>query len=451
MYYYLSKEVKRKLIYELKEIFKNYPGLDKVKVSDKFPYDERPQYGVIVENTSHSTLPLSADNFIATMKSYCFLASLKGKKGLMIDWVRENPNDITKFFKDDLSSQVVGTSTQIFNLAWQPVEGNGNIAHANSPNQVKVHVNGRHVETHSLNGQKLILKHPAMATDTVIAEYNIRKLAKAGLYYIELIELGKPGSPGKVVVDPLYYFNETIIQKTTGTETTYELPYPIFKNTLDLSENGLYLLREGLHYTLSGQTITFLPNPSDVLSGQTLRPGQKLIANYRYQGPTLGTFDVLPAHTTEILPGVTIAFSYFLEVGDKQVVIVTDTREDSANEFGGNFDTNLTLNIYARDPMQRELIADLMVVQIFGLLKPIFDASGLLIVSADITGENEEMYNDITDTVYYGASIDLKLTTDWRLYAPLLPKLKFINLDIEAVVSLSSYKASFIPGKEDYR
>ena len=451
MYYYLSKEVKRKLIFELKEIFKKYPGLDKVKVSDKFPYDERPQYGVIVKNTTHSTLPISSDNFIATMKSYTFLASLKGKKGLLIDWVRENPNTITKLYKDDLSSQVHGTSTQIFNLCLQPVEGNGNVTHAKSPDQVRVFINGHRVETHSLNGQKLILKHPALATDQVIAEYNIRTLAKAGLYYIELIDLDPLTKAGKVAVDPLYYYNEVIIPKTTGTETTYELPFPIFNNTLDLSENGLYLLREGLHYTLSGKTITFLPNPNDPLYGQTLRPGQKLIANYRYQGDSLGTFDILPAHTTEILEGVSIAFSYFLEVGDKQVVIVTDDREDSANEFGGNFETSLTLDVYARDPIQRELIADLLVVQIFGLLKPIFDASGLLIVKADITGETEEIYNDVTDTVYYGANIDLQLTTDWRFYAPLLPKLKFINLEIEPVISLSNYKASFIPGKENYR
>lgn len=406
--------------------------------------DERPQYGIIVKNSSHQTLPLSADNFISTMKSYVFSAGLKGKPSLMFDWVRENPNTLTTYIKDDLSLQVV-VDNQVYNLAQQPVQGNGNVTPANSTNQVNVYVNNVKVEVIGLEGQRVILARDPPLGSTVRAEYYVRTLLQAGFYYFELI------SPTQVMVDPLYLFDQIIIPEATGSEASYTLPFTPYNNSLEFVEGDRVLLVEGVHYTLAGTLVTFLPNPADPFSGEKLRHGQSYRAIFRHQGASLGPFDVKPLNTTDILPGVTTAFSYFLEVGDKQVVVITDTREEVANEFGGNFETSLTLDVYARDPVQREIIADLVVVKIFGELKPIFDHSGLLVVGVNISGESEPSYEENTDTPYFMTSIDVQLTTDWRLYAPILPKIKYFEVDVEMVESINNFKVSFIPGKEDYK
>lgn len=428
----------------MKEIFKGYPGLEKLKISDRFPYDERPQFGLVVKNTSYSTLPLAADNFIATIKSYVFSAGLKGKKNLLLDWVKENPATITKFIKDDLTAQI-SANNLFFTLNNLPVEGSGNLNPATSDRQINIYVNNLKVKTLGYENQKIILEKAPVPGDEVRAEYYIRNLIQPGYYYFEML------SAKEVAVDPLYLFDQIIIPEATGYETNYTLPFPVHANSLEFVEGDRLLLTRGVHYTISGQILTFLPNPNDPLSGKNLRTGQSYRAIYRHQGATLGIFDVKQLHTTEILPGVTTAFSYFLETGDKQVVIVTEKREDVANEFGGHFETSLTLDVYSRDPIQREIVADLLIVKIFGELKPIFDHSGLMIVSANISGESEPVYDENTDNVYYTTSIDIQLTTDWRLYSPLLPKIKYFDVDIEAVESLTNFKVSFIPGKENYR
>src|SRR5208282_5719016 len=165
--------------------------------------------------------------------------------------------------------------------------------------------------------------------------------------------------------------------------------------------------------------ITWLVNP-DNPGGQTLRPGVSYRIEYNYQGPTTGPFPVKKLHSgLGILPGVTLAFSNWLSKGDKQVVIITNERTAVAREFGGDFDLSLTFEVYARDPMQREWITDLLAIQIWGVFKPIFDGQGLLIKTVSLNGETENDYDDNTDTPYYTASIDVSVAADWRLDVPM--------------------------------
>src|SRR5271166_787519 len=156
MYYYLTRDVKRRIIQELHTLFRDYPDLNKMKVTDKFPIDERPQYGVVVKNASGESLPLAADNYISEVVSHCFVAKLKGKKGLFLDWVREDEQDITLRVTDDVSSQVAPNNAT-FTIMAVPVQGKGTVDQAISPRQVHATVNGVKTEIVEVQHQTIIL------------------------------------------------------------------------------------------------------------------------------------------------------------------------------------------------------------------------------------------------------------------------------------------------------
>lgn len=444
MYYYLTREIKRRIMFELRQLFRVYPGLEKFKVTDKFPYQERPQYGVVVKNSSGETIPLDSSNFISTRVSHCNVARVKGKKGLLFDWVREDVNNLCVFTDEDVSAQADGNKNY-FTLSSQPVQGNGNIEPAVSTKQVLAKVNNLPTAVTSFNGLEVTLANTPPAGAKVVISYYKRNLVPAGLYYIEVVD------KNKVMVDRLLDFSGTIIESATGIETTYQLPkFPVYPNSVDIFEDGRYRLTEGTHYTIDLTTgvITWLSNPDT--PGQTLRPGNRYYIEHKYQGPSTGPFDILPLHTGEgILPGVTLAFSNWVEVGDKQVVLVTDKREQVAREFGGHFDMTVNFEIYSRDPMQRELIADLLAIHIWGVLKPNLDGQGLLLKNVVLNGETEDEYDEATETMYFKAGIDLALETDWRLEAPMVQRLKFLVPDVEAVTSIDNVQISFVNKTEN--
>lgn len=448
MYYYLSREVKRRFIEEMREIFKEYPGLQKMKVSDKFPYQERPQYGLVVKNVSGNPIPLAGDNFIGTVVSHCFLAKLKGKKGLLLDWVRENPEQVTVLVEEDLTSQVDGV-TREFLLQHFPTIGAQNIDLAQRGDKaVEVSVNGKQVVVPmSFQSKKILLPTPPPAGTSVVAKYYKRGLADAGLYYLEILS-SSVGS-ASIMVDTLLDYESVIIDSATGSESSFSLPhFPVHDKTFALIENDGFVMTEGVHYNLNPLTgvLTFLSNPQD--PAQKLRPQSQYRVQYRYQGPSFGPFTVKSQSAShDIIPGVTLAFSNWLEAGDKQVVIVSPVREEVSHEYGGHFDVSLSMDIYSRDPIQRELIADLLAVKVFGEIKPRFDSQGLTIVSVSLNGESEDIYDENTDTVYYMAGIDVTFNTDWRLYAPLIPKIKVLSLDVEIVQSLNDFRVSFSQGE----
>jgi hypothetical protein len=446
VYYFLSREIKRRVVEELKGIFSEYPGLSKFKVSDKFPYDERPQYGVVVKNVSGNSMPISSDNFIGTVVSHCFTASLKGKKSLIFDWVREDSANITKYEMDDLSSQIDG-SKRIFQLNFQPTSGEGNLDLATSPKQILAYVNGNPIPVIDLKEKQVVLNYAPAIGSKLVVEYHRRNLVQAGLYYFEVVE------PNKIMIDTLLNFDEIVIKEAKGNEISYQLPhFPIRQKTFEIFENDRTVLREGIHYNVNLDTglITWLINPDDT-NGTTLIKGANYRVFYRYQSNSIGPVDIQKQTLCQALSGVVVAISNWVEVGDKQVVIVTDKREDAAQEYGGHFETSLSMDIYSRDPIQREIIADLLAVKIFGHLKPVFDSQGLMITNVSLNGESEDLYDENTDTVYYMAGIDINFNSDWRFYAPLLPKIKFLDIHIELLESLQKYQVDFIPKTESLR
>lgn len=95
MYYYLSGALKRRLIAELKDSYSQHPLYEKIVpyIQNKYAFEERPQFGIVVKGGSANKVALSADNFLGTISSHVMLAYFE-KEANPIEWVREDDQAI---------------------------------------------------------------------------------------------------------------------------------------------------------------------------------------------------------------------------------------------------------------------------------------------------------------------------------------------------------------------
>lgn len=91
MYYYLTQALKRRLILELKDSFSKHPIYEKIVpfIQNKYSFDERPQFGIVVKGSSANKVSLAADNFLGTIESHVMLAFV-GEAAYPLEWVRED-------------------------------------------------------------------------------------------------------------------------------------------------------------------------------------------------------------------------------------------------------------------------------------------------------------------------------------------------------------------------
>jgi hypothetical protein len=91
VYYYLLSSLKRRLILELKDSFSKHPLYKKVVpfIQNKFAFDERPHYGIVVKSSSASQVVLASDNFVGYIQSFVMLTYV-GQPVYPIEWVRED-------------------------------------------------------------------------------------------------------------------------------------------------------------------------------------------------------------------------------------------------------------------------------------------------------------------------------------------------------------------------
>jgi hypothetical protein len=198
----------------------------------------------------------------------------------------------------------------------------------------------------------------------------------------------------------------------SATLFSIEEELPLLPNFFEVYLDGFLLLEESM-YTVdyANKTLRFLDIPL---------PGKKYYVSYRLDGGTLGPFEVESfSARSDILPGVQLYFNNRLqEVGDKVVVIVGDQRKNCADEFGGKWQLNVDLGVVSPDPMTTEEIADELVMFLWALLKPKFDACGLFIEDVSNAGESEEELDESTGDTDFQASVSLVVQGDWFLRVP---------------------------------
>lgn len=91
MFYYLIGALKNRLILELQDSFSKHPVFRKISpyIQNKFSFEKRPQFGIVVKGSNANKIQLSADNYVGTISSHVMLAYV-GAPVHPLEWVRED-------------------------------------------------------------------------------------------------------------------------------------------------------------------------------------------------------------------------------------------------------------------------------------------------------------------------------------------------------------------------
>lgn len=410
---------------------------DKVSVYHKFPYTERVMIGIVLKNASSSRIKLSPDDHAGTLKSHVTMARAETFEGKFLEWVWEDFNNLTSYQKnEDISSQVTG-DVRFFNTSKKPIlSGFNNTAIADNFRQILVLLNGQQVLPEFVSGSDGVFalpQAPALGS-TLTVSYFYGNITSPGRYYIEIV------SPSQFVIDPFYIVkNEKVIERTTGTELNVSLSHgnlygdldTLYTKKTDLSTK-LYL-EKGVDYNIDTTgLITFLT---------ALEKDTTLFANYRWVGDTMGPFNIPSEfhYVNSALPGIILAFSNQITVGDKAVVIVYPDREPVASMNSGHYKMSFDIEVVARDPKQLANLTDHLIEDIWGNRRLLLIDEGLTIEEMDATGEVEEPYDENTGDLYYKNGISLQIMTEWKKFIPFLTEILDFDTKLYQYISQKAY------------
>lgn len=93
MYYFLTREVRNRMVLELRKFFARHPKYrDRLpeNIQGEFRFKETPQVGIVVRTAGGEPVQLSPDNFKGTERSYVTLARIPEKPGLSVEWIQED-------------------------------------------------------------------------------------------------------------------------------------------------------------------------------------------------------------------------------------------------------------------------------------------------------------------------------------------------------------------------
>lgn len=424
----LLRTVKSRVFAELTDSIQQHSGYrDKVKVYHKFPYKERPMFGVVLKNASAARTRLSPDDFAATLSSHVSLARAEGKEGRILKWVWEDELRVTQpIYNEDLSSELSGSpsfgTNRVFRVAHPPIMAGQYTSNvADNFRQISVTLNGEKVMPEYIDGKKgvIILPTAPPSDATLLVSYWHKTIVPPGRYYIQLID------ENNFIIDPIYVVKkEEVITKTTGTEISAALDntgllpdFDVLYTRKSDNSSNIYLVRDTDYIIDLDGNINFLnPLPVDTT----------LYANYRWIGDRMGPF-AMPAnefqYNNTALPGVVLAFSSERIVGDKNVIIVYPKRETSAKVYSGHWTMSFEIDVIARDTVQLPELTDCIVNDMWSRKRTALIMDGLTMETMEPTGEFEEVYDENTGDQYYKNSVNLVLITEWKRFEPYLTEI----------------------------
>jgi hypothetical protein len=441
MFQNLLYAVKRRILDEVAAGFQQHPAFSqKVKTFNKYPIEERVQFGVVMRNSAAAQTRLSADNFMSDLFSHVRVSHQDNYPGLAIEWVREDEGFITQYFTEDVSAQLGDTQRQ-FKTTYPFLQGPGNTNYADSVGQITVKVNGHRVRPDSADGQtQLVLLHEVPGAGSVVtASYHIRRLTPAGIYVIDF--LSAPVStqtgtqPGTFTVSPfLIVEKEILIAKTTGTEVSEDLNPPTPFQSIESGSETLTQcyndgtpiqdLINGTNYTIDYTTgiITFLT---------PLLPNYRIQADYRYvpTGFNSGPFPfIIYQENHTAIPGVIMSIGRRAAAGDQQVIYVSKFKEQQAKIYGGHWQMSFDLSIIAKDSLQMEEMSDHVVNWLWVVRKNDLEFEGLTLNSVEPTGETEEVQIESVNDMYYESTVSVSIQTEWQNFIPYNVLLRLKNI-----------------------
>lgn len=220
----------------------------------------------------------------------------------------------------------------------------------------------------------------------------------------------------ELVVDPMLSIE---LEPLTFVGLTATLAHSPIPGTVFLTEYpSKFQLNEGEDFTLTvddegvptGEITLTLP----------LADGCSISARYHYGVDQLGPFKIIERRAyNQIVRGVIIAFGDRVELGDRFAVIVEPRRVETALEYGGRWQTNVEIEVFAKDVMAARELADWTAMYFLILARYRLDNEGILINNISMGGESSEPFDDTADEYYYTSSLNLECETEWSSTVPL--------------------------------
>lgn len=233
-----------------------------------------------------------------------------------------------------------------------------------------------------------------------------------GVYVIKILTCPEDarGVPGTFSVEPFLTVSDELLL-VFGQEAQLSRQ-GIYQGALRLWVDGRTPLIQGLDFTCdyAEGLITFL---------KPVPPGMNIYADYRYVLPVQAPYYFKTDETNyTAIPGAVIAFGDRHQKDDQLAVVVGQTRAETADVYGGKFEVNFELVLFAKDPEDREKMVDYVVASILERQNQLgFDGLELLDVSPG--GETEEVYVAEIDDYYYDGAVNVGIRVDWEVYTPL--------------------------------
>ena len=239
-----------------------------------------------------------------------------------------------------------------------------------------------------------------------------------GVYFVEIIRAPEDTDAGRrlgqFVVDPMVTVNdELVFDIRTGLErrdSFHQLPV---QGTLFVTQDRHWPLKEGVEFS-----VDYEHNHIELL--RDFRPGVQIFADYRYSLEPIGPveFDWNTSNHT-VLPGVTMAFGRRVAVGDRQAVVVTESRVETAKEYGGNTDISVDFEVIARDADQASEIADWVFMYLWAEKQNALASDGLQLTDFAQSGDAEDVYDETSDEVYWSVPFSTVVKTHWAIHVAL--------------------------------
>jgi len=237
-----------------------------------------------------------------------------------------------------------------------------------------------------------------------------------GAYLIEIQSLPDRGRsvPGKFTVQPYLTVNGEpllIMSDPAGAEAQIT-NLPLYPGALRLWLYGRRPLLQDIDYNVDWES-------GHIVFMKSLPPDATVDADYRYSVPQLGPFDFdLEKTNVNAIPGVVIAFGDRAQSCDKMVIVVTDSRVEVAEVFGGRFEVHFDLTVFSRDAEDREKLSDYVISGVLSK-KLAWGYEGLELLDVSPGGESEEIYNAEIDDYYYDSAISMTIRVDWESHVAL--------------------------------
>ncbi len=267
--------------------------------------------------------------------------------------------------------------------------------------------------------------------------------SEPGTYTINILCLPDVanGIPGKFEIQPtITVDNEMVLRFEKCDHNTAHLSHTnIYPGSVRLYVNNSVPLINGTDYSINDKTGVITFNRCTPIN-------DILYADYRFISEKIGPIQFnYNEYNDRAIPGVVIAFGDRAFDGDSQVIVITNTRSDTMNVYGGKFEVRFDVVLYTSDSEDRELMSDYIVHKFLDIQSRLGD-EGIDITDITPSGENEEIKNDVSDEYYYESSISISLKVDWETHVPL----PVVTYRVDPISSEEEKRNGFLDGSITY-